>query len=106
MGPPRVLISERDMQRECDLSVRFQAFAVAMSAKADMVQRAELEKLKRMADQLGDGPLKRAVTTFLSQLRSAVDHQSRARLGHDLLTFIDALNVPEVPHLNRRDIYG
>ena len=37
MGPPRVLISERDMQRECDLSVRFQAFAVAMSAKADMV---------------------------------------------------------------------
>lgn len=89
------------------VSVKFDAFSVAMQAKVGGLQQLDIDALVTKAEQMlsSDDPLTRAVNSFATQYDIA-DERRRRELGEDLLATIQSMNMPEPPGQDRRDIYG
>lgn len=97
------------MSHDNVLAVKFDAFAVAMQAKAGGLEDFDVDSLVAKAEQLlgSDHPVARAVMAFATQYQlDPRDAVHVAEHGDILLAAIDRLNVPEPPDMGRRDIYG
>lgn len=92
-----------------NLSVAFDAFAVAMRAKAGQLDPLDVDQLVAAAgDALtADDPLARAITHFATQhqlLRR--DPAALAELGQELSHAVDLALIPVPPGCERADIHG
>lgn len=90
------------------VALKFRAFAVALQLKADTLEPRELEKLRALAQAPGTDPLEaRAIAGFCAQVVDAAADRARlVRLADDLLAWIEAVNMPEPPGADRRDLNG
>ncbi|AUC52315.1 hypothetical protein CDO87_03530 [Sagittula sp. P11] len=90
-------------------SLKFQALTVALNLKADTLQARDLDRLLDLAVLVvpPGHPVVRAIVGFHGKvLDAAGDPAALTALADDLLTYIDAANMPETPDQDRRDIYG
>lgn len=90
------------------LGLKLAAFAEAMRARSGEIDREELARLVRLAEAAPeDDPLRARVLEFVTDLRSwSRDPVRLADLGGEMVRFIDLMNMPEPPDMNRRDIFG
>ncbi|GHF33152.1 hypothetical protein [Seohaeicola zhoushanensis] len=90
------------------VAVKFDAFAVAMQAKAGGLQQLDIDALVTKSEQLLGSAhrLSLAITHFATMWDVAQSDPQRVSLGDELLTFVQALNMPEPPGQDRRDLHG
>lgn len=90
------------------ITIRMQAFAVAMAARAGRLTRADLDELEAAARELEPGnQLRLACEGFVAQAREALRDRARlADLGRDLGDYVTSLLLTRPPDLDRRDIHG
>lgn len=97
------------MAHDDRMAVKFDAFAVGMSAQVGGLVEMDVDALVTKAEQLlgSDDQLTQAITGFATQYQLARYEPARlAELGRHLVAYVDAVNTPEPPDLNRRDIHG
>ncbi len=97
------------MRYDAYLGIKFEAFAAGMSAKSGGLDPGAVARMIATAEQHlePESRLRRAVEGFAMDARIyARDPNQLARIGGDLCSFIDVLNVPEAIDQNRSDIYG
>lgn len=90
-------------------AVCFEAFAVAMMAKADRLQACDVDRMRDLSIrvlEIGDG-LRDAITAFsFSYGQHRRDPEALAYLGADLMRAVERAVRPEPVDQCRRDIHG
>lgn len=91
-----------------DTALKFAAFALAMQIKAGTDTAQDHAALRR---QLGrfpwpEKPLAQAVTGFCDRLDEAATRADRHAAADALAKYVDHMNVPTPPDIERKDIHG
>ena len=95
----------------CDqrMAVKFDAFAVGMTAQVGGLTEIDVDALLTKAEQLlGSGDqLTRAICGFATQYQLARYQPDKlAELGRHLVAYVNAINTSDPPDLGRKDIHG
>lgn len=96
------------MAYDPQMALRFAAFAAGMQAVAGSLDRDELARLERHANNFDQSePLPRAVIRFVAQVRADIRNRAVIEdLGRGLTTYICSLNRPDPVGFDRRDLFG
>jgi hypothetical protein len=97
------------MGSDAFLAVKMAAFAAGMKAKAGDLARDDIDQLRDLVERDLDPEDQnaRAITAFVVDFGVHFrDPVKLAEIGADLCRHVDAMNVPQPPDLERRDIYG
>ena len=95
--------------RDPKTALKFGAFAIAQSIKADTLDERDLSALetKLAACPFPEDPLPSAVAGFLRQLRAAKNNRAeRCALAEKMVRYIETMNMPVPPGQRRVDFNG